>query len=106
MNQPNGNKNCQYHWRGTTCLRSGDGEHHCMLIISKDATRHEVPHKCMCLETNDDDQHTVYPEIWRDYPKPHYDEEDTCQCPDHVAMRSSRRAEGTGFNLRDFLDSW
>lgn len=23
------------------------------------------------------------------YPDPHYDEDDTCQCPDHIAMRGS-----------------
>lgn len=27
------------------------------------------------------------------YPYAHYDEDDTCQCPDHVAMREVRRAE-------------
>ena len=27
------------------------------------------------------------------YPRPHYDEDDTCQCPDHVAMRQARLAE-------------
>jgi hypothetical protein len=27
------------------------------------------------------------------YPEPHYDEEDTCQCPDHVAMRIERMRE-------------
>ena len=27
------------------------------------------------------------------YPAPHYDEDDTCQCPDHVAMRAQRRAD-------------
>jgi hypothetical protein len=34
-------------------------------------------------------------EDWGDYPLPHYDEEDTCRCPDHVAMRGekSRRRE-------------
>jgi hypothetical protein len=28
---------------------------------------------------------------WGDYPRPHYDEYDDCQCPDHVAMRRTRR---------------
>jgi len=27
------------------------------------------------------------------YPRPHYDEDDTCQCPDHVAMRQARLEE-------------
>lgn len=27
------------------------------------------------------------------YPDPHYDEDDTCQCPDHVAMREAREAD-------------
>jgi hypothetical protein len=27
------------------------------------------------------------------YPQPHYDEDDTCQCPDHTAMRAARATE-------------
>jgi hypothetical protein len=26
-----------------------------------------------------------------EYPEPHYDEDDTCKCPDHRAMRAARR---------------
>ena len=27
------------------------------------------------------------------YPDPHYDEDDTCLCPDHQAMRKARKQE-------------
>jgi hypothetical protein len=27
---------------------------------------------------------------WGDYPAPHYDEDDDCQCPDHSAQRHAR----------------
>jgi len=36
------------------------------------------------------------------YPAPHYDEDDTCQCPDHVAMRSAR-VSGAYLALNAFL---
>lgn len=29
-------------------------------------------------------------ENWGDYPRPHYDEDDTCLCPDHRRMRAAR----------------
>lgn len=32
----------------------------------------------------------------RGWPDAHYDDEDTCSCPDHVAMRVHRREEGDG----------
>ena len=40
------------------------------------------------------------PENWGTYPAPHYDEDDMCQCPDHVAMRTAAqqlRLEGGGW---------
>lgn len=33
---------------------------------------------------------TSQPESWGAYPEPHYDEDDNCQCPDHVAQRIDR----------------
>jgi hypothetical protein len=39
------------------------------------------------------------------YPDPHYDEDDSCQCPDHRAMREAARAELTGRFVLAFLDS-
>lgn len=48
------------------------------------------------------------PESWGDYPEPHYDEDDTCECPDHTAarMRSPVGFIGTGIHrtLEKFLD--
>jgi hypothetical protein len=36
----------------------------------------------------------VLGEDWGEYPKPHYDPDDECQCPDHKAIRKDRESEG------------
>jgi hypothetical protein len=46
------------------------------------------------------------PETWGDYPEPHYDEDDICQCPDHLAMRIVRvqTYPGNWSKLRKFVE--
>jgi hypothetical protein len=46
------------------------------------------------------------PKTWGDYPAPHYDEDDECQCPDHIAMRIDRAQvpEGDWLTLRAFVE--
>lgn len=43
------------------------------------------------------------PEKWDDYPAPHYDDDDDCQCPDHVAQREELERANDPFNIRQWL---
>jgi hypothetical protein len=40
------------------------------------------------------------------YPNPHYDDDDTCQCPDHVAMREEREEEEIKSSYNRLLRMW
>jgi hypothetical protein len=39
---------------------------------------------------------SLFGEDWGEYPAPHTDEDDTCQCPDHRRMRAARTETGEG----------